>query len=151
MPSKWMQKIFIKNVLVHVIAANVGVQEQMITSPNLISNSILHILLKEHLALWGPHSGGNVVMDILYLVFELLYSFGHFLQYLNYRILVCSYFPKTKNLSCTLLQCWSPQLQNFFPKCLDMIKSEHLQTTRYKCNNCRLYLYYQAVCLLLDR
>lgn len=46
------------------------------------------------------------------------------------------------------------ELQNFFPRCLDLIKLEHLMTTRctYKCNNCTLYLYlyYQALCLLLE-
>lgn len=101
-------------------------------------------------SIMGPLWEGKVMTDIFgiqnivlnwtfSLVSELLYT-GMFLS--------------SQNQHSFLYPFIMLELQNFFPRCLDLIKLEHLMTTRYtyKCNNCALYLYlyYQALCLLLE-
>lgn len=103
------------------------------------------------LCIMGPLWGGKVMTDIFgiqnivlnwtfSLVSELLYT-GMFLS--------------SQNQHSFLYPFIMLELQNFFPRCLDLIKLEHLMTTRYtyKCNNCTLYLYlyYQALCLYCFR
>lgn len=101
--------------------------------------------VKEHFALWALFEGER--WWLTYLVSQLDIS-------LVSELLYTSMFLSSQNQHSFLYPFIMLELQNFFPRCLDLIKLEHLMTTRYtyKCNNCTLYLYlyYQALCLLLE-
>lgn len=93
--------------------------------------------MRRQLCIKGPSLRGKVMTDIFgipnivliwtfLLVSELLYT-------------VMLFFPQ--NQPSFLHPFIMLELQNFFPQCPDLIKSEHLPTTRYtyKCNNYTLY------------
>lgn len=107
--------------------------------------------MQRQLCIKGPSLRGKVMTDIFGIPNIVLIWTFLLVSELLYTVMLL--FPQ--NQPSFLHPFIMLELQNFFPQCLDLIKSEHLPTTRYtyKCNNCTLYLYLynQALCLYCFR